>query len=82
MFLAVSFRDSPSVNGIPWDQGQISIKLGRKHVMFQKVSKFTCKKISLLTGLKLSPVSVYFTDQNMQRGDPMELNCEVFEMQK
>ena len=40
------------------------------------------KRISMLTGLKLSSVSVYFTDQNMQRGDPMELNCEVFEMQK
>ena len=37
----------------PWDQGQIGIKLGTKHVTYQKFATFLYEDI-MLKGLKVS----------------------------
>ena len=49
-------------------------QIGNKTCYIPKVRKFQFSSLAC---------KVYFTDQNlMQRGDPMELNFEVFEIQK
>ena len=41
----------------PWDLGQIGIKLGTKHVTFQKWKRICRKSISMLPGLKVSSLT-------------------------
>ena len=46
---------------------------------------FVVKKISMLTGLKVSPVTckcVFYRPEHNIKGDLMELNFEVLQMQK
>ena len=55
------------------DQGQISIKLGQNRLYNESQQIFCRKKMSMLTGLKMSSLAykcVTFTEQNIiQRGE-------------
>ena len=38
----------------PWNWSQIGIKLGTRHVIYQKLANFILKKMSMLTNSKVS----------------------------
>ena len=68
---------------IPWDRGQIGMKLKTKHVIYQKLATFCKKRYLFEQACKhyLCHVSQYFTDQNIiQREDLMKLISEGLEM--
>ena len=68
------------------DQCQIGIKQGAKHVVSQKLANFIRKKISRLTGLKVSSLTckcVFYRPEHDTKEGPHEtMNFEGLEMQK
>ena len=67
-----------------WDWGQIVIKLGTKYVMYQKLANLCRKRISVLTGVKVSYLKckcVFYRPENNVKKDPMKLNFSGLEMQ-
>ena len=69
----------------------IGIKLGTRHVIHQKLAILGRKRISMLTGLKVSSLAckcVFYSPEHNGRPyrghkeDPMELNFDGLEMQK
>ena len=48
VFDFIYFNDKCS----PWDQDKVGIKLGTNYIIYQKLSNFTYKRISMLTGFK------------------------------
>ena len=67
------------------DRGQIDIKLGTKHVIYQKLAKFMKKSIFMLIGLKESSLvrkCVFYRPEHSAKGKAMELNFKGLEMEK
>ena len=52
LVIASEIFENIANNHMGW--GQISILLGTRHVVYQKLSSFVEKRISMLTGLKVS----------------------------
>ena len=68
-----------------WDWHQIVIKLGTRHVIYQKLANFMYKRISMSTTLKVSLLAykcVFYRPENNAQGYPKELNFGGLEMQK
>ena len=65
---------------IPWDRDRIGIKFGTKYVIYQKLSNFYTKsyqvlhrkRISMLTGLKVSSLAckfVFYRSKHNSKGE-------------
>ena len=68
----------------PWDWDQIGIKVGTKHVIYEKFANLLQKKDNYVNRLKshIWHVKMYFKDHNiMQTVDPIEMNFEGLKMQ-
>ena len=79
--------------GVPQDRGHISIKLGTIHVIYQKLAIFFRKRMSMLTGLKVSSSAYkcvfYRPEHNAKggmRGTPwkwtlkfLKCKCEIYQ---
>ena len=68
-------------SSINFEWGQVGIKLGRRHAIFQELvtSMYIEKKISMLTVLKVSSLAwhVYFTSHNMKcKGEPHRIELK------
>ena len=65
---------------IPWDRGQIGMKLKTKHVIYQKLATFCKIRISMWTGLQvlfLSCKSVFYRPEHNAKGGPHETDFWV-----
>ena len=61
----------------PWDWGQSGIKFGKKSLYTKSLQLFRRKRISMLTGLKMPPLTrkgVFYKPEHNAKGNPMELN--------
>ena len=82
LFLKISRKQEFFQDSIPWDWNQTNIKLGKKHVICQKLSILCRKRISLWTGLNVSSLARKYVFYIIQRKGPMEVNFEGLKMQK
>ena len=67
----------------PWDLGQISIKLGTKHVIYQKLTTFLQKEgiyLDRLESVIFSMLMCILQTRTYAKGGLMELKFEVIEM--
>ena len=58
----------------PWDLGQIDIKLGTKHIIYQKLAVLCRKKIPRYQVSSLAYKFEFYRPEQNEKGGPMEWN--------